>query len=117
MRHPTAERLEATVFGWLPEAEAREIRAHAGECPTCGKALRRDEDVHRRLSLLRAAEPRLEVAEGVLARIDDPARPKLARRSVRVAILVAALALAGVLVVGNGPVRRTVKRVSAAVIP
>lgn len=115
MSHPSGEQLEAAVFGWVPEAEAREIRAHATTCPTCGLILHQNEDIQRQLSLLRAAEPRVEIAQRVLGRLEQVARPRLSRRPVRLAVVAAALVLAGVVIASNGKLRRTMRRVRASV--
>jgi hypothetical protein len=114
--HPSAKQLEAAAFGWLPDAEARQIRAHAADCPTCGPALQQDEGVRRRLRLLRAVEPRVEVAERVLGRLEQVARPGVSRRPVGYAVVVAALLLAGVVIASNGKIRQTIRRVRASMI-
>lgn len=116
MSHPSAGQLEATVFGWLPEAEAREIRAHAANCPKCESALRQEENVRRRLGLLRANEPRIEVSERVVEQLRQSARRRPLLRSARLAVVALALVAAGLLVASNGNLRRTVRRLGAIVI-
>ena len=116
MRHPSAGQLEASVFGWLPEAEAREIRAHAANCAKCESALRQEEDVQRRLGLLRANEPRIEVAERVVDRLRQTERRKPLLRSARLAGVALALVAAGLLLASNGNLRRTARRLGASVL-
>jgi hypothetical protein len=70
---------------WLPEAEAREIRAHAANCAKCESALRQKEDVQRRLGLLRTNEPRIKVAERVADRLKQTERRNPLLRSARLA--------------------------------
>jgi anti-sigma factor ChrR (cupin superfamily) len=115
MSHPSVEQLEAAAFGWLPEAQVRQIRAHAADCPTCGQALQQDDDVRRRLSLLREAEPRIDVSERVLARLKEAPRPGRSRRPVGYGVVVGAVLLAGVVIASNGKLRRTLRRLHATV--
>jgi hypothetical protein len=111
--HPSAGQLEATVFGWLPEHEARAIRAHAASCAQCGPAIQREEGVHRRLRLLRTGEPPIEVAQHVLNRLDHVARARTLPRPTRIMVVVLSLVVAGVLVASSSNIRQTVRRLGA----
>jgi anti-sigma factor RsiW len=69
--HPSRAQIEAAVFGQMaPEAAAR-VRAHAAECPTCGPRLAEEEDTRRRLEALKQDQPRVDVVQQVLERIES----------------------------------------------
>jgi anti-sigma factor RsiW len=116
MSHPSADQLEATAFGRLPEAKAQATRAHAASCPRCRAALQQDEVVRQRLELLRAGEPSIDVAEHVLGRLEHVARPRPSLRPARVAVVVLALLVAGVALACNSIIRRTVRRLGGVVL-
>jgi hypothetical protein len=61
--------LDAAAFGRASVAEARAIWAHAAACPECRLLLARDDEVRRRLALLRIDEPRIDVLDQVIQRI------------------------------------------------
>jgi hypothetical protein len=65
--------------------------------------------------LLRGDEPRIDVSARVLDQLQQMTRVKPSRRPVRLAVAALALVAAGLLVAGNGNVRRTVQRVGALV--
>jgi hypothetical protein len=50
------------------------VRAHAAECPTCGPKLATEEETRRRLQMLKQDQPRVDVVQQVLERLDghDP---------------------------------------------
>jgi hypothetical protein len=53
--------------------EVRTIWAHAEHCFACWSLLTRDDEIRRRLALLRETEPRFDVLEQVMRRIDEGA--------------------------------------------
>jgi RNA polymerase sigma-70 factor (ECF subfamily) len=112
----SAGQLEATVYGWLAEAEIREVRAHAARCPKCEAALRKEENVQRQLGLLRADEPTIDVSKRIVDQLAQSVHRRLSLRSARLAVVALALVAAGLLVASNGHLRRTVRRLSAIVI-
>jgi hypothetical protein len=61
--------LDAAAFGRASVAEARAIWAHAAVCPECRSLLTRDDELRRRLALLRIDEPRIDVLDEVIKRI------------------------------------------------
>jgi hypothetical protein len=63
----------------------------------------------------RGDEPRIDVSARVLDQLQQMTRVKPSRRPVRLAVAALALVAAGLLVAGNGNVRRTVQRVGALV--
>ena len=115
MSHPSAGQLEAAAFGWLSEAEAQQIRAHAASCPQCGPAVREEETVRRRLGLLRGGEPRIEVAQRVLEQLGRMPLKRRVVRPGRLAMVAMLLVAAGLLVASNGHLRRTMKRFGAMI--
>jgi hypothetical protein len=109
MSHPSAELLEASAFGWLPEAEAERIHVHGASCLVCGQALRNDEFVQRRLAFLWTAEPRTDVSARLRDRLEQAAQAERRRpivRAVRLALLAVALATAAGLLVASQPAAR-----------
>src|ERR1700716_2366331 len=66
-------RLRAATFGWGTQDEVRTIWAHAEHCLACWSLLTRDDEIRRRLALLRETEPRFDVLEQVMRRIDESA--------------------------------------------
>ena len=66
-------RLRATTLGWGTQDEVRTIWAHAEHCLACWSLLTRDDEIRRRLALLRETEPRFDVLERVMRRIDEGA--------------------------------------------
>ena len=69
--HPSRAQIEAAVFGQLGAEDAAQVRAHAAECPTCGPRLAQEEDTRRRLEVLKQDQPRVDVVQQVLERIDS----------------------------------------------
>src|ERR687885_2599331 len=67
--HPSAERLDAVAYGWLPGPAAPQVRAHAASCPRCGPRLASEEQPHQQLALLRDGEPRVDVVATVLEQL------------------------------------------------
>jgi hypothetical protein len=59
------------AFGSSTEAEARALQRHVERCPACRALLASDEEIRRRLALLRHAEPRIDVLEDVMRQIDS----------------------------------------------
>ena len=55
--HPPADQLEAAAFGRLADDQARVIRVHAVQCPTCSRFLAIDDQVRQCLATLRGREP------------------------------------------------------------
>jgi hypothetical protein len=53
--------------------DVRTIWAHAEHCFACWSLLTRDYEIRRRLALLRETEPRFDVLEQVMRRIDEGA--------------------------------------------
>jgi hypothetical protein len=70
--HPI-EWLGATSFGSAAHDEIRSVLTHAAECLACRSLLARDDEIRRRLALLRKHEPQIDVLEQVMRRIDDEA--------------------------------------------
>jgi anti-sigma factor RsiW len=68
--HPSKAQIEAAVFGRLGAEEAARLRAHAADCPICGPRLAREEDTRRRLEVLKQDQPRVDVVQQVLERIE-----------------------------------------------
>jgi anti-sigma factor RsiW len=112
MSHPPTDLLEAMASGLVSEGEAQFVRAHATGCSRCGSILSHDEQVHRRLALLRESTPRIEVADQVMRRLDEMPRARVWPRLARVALALA-LVLAGVLVANNGGLGRSLRRIAA----
>jgi hypothetical protein len=106
--HPARDQLEGAAFGWLADDETCAIWAHAARCPRCATLLAADDEVRRRLLLLRAEEPRIEVLPDVLRQISAereraPRRAPLARRPfVAALVLAVSLGLAGLLLAPPG---------------
>ena len=61
--------LDAAAFGRASVEEARAIWAHAAACAECRLLLTRDDEVRRRLALLRIDEPRIDVLDQVMQRV------------------------------------------------
>jgi hypothetical protein len=59
------------AFGSSTEAEARALQEHVERCPACRALLASDEEIRRRLALLRHGEPRIDVLEEVMEQIDS----------------------------------------------
>jgi anti-sigma factor RsiW len=72
--HLSRAQIEAAVFGQASPEEAARVRAHAAECPTCGPKLATEEETRRRLQMLKQDQPRVDVVQQVLERLDghDP---------------------------------------------
>ena len=68
--HPL-QQLEALAYGWLAEPEASAVRAHVAGCPSCQALVADAEAVRQRLALLQQGEPKIDVLEQVLRRIDS----------------------------------------------
>jgi hypothetical protein len=87
--HPSAEQLEAAAFGWLSEAEAEPIRAHARGCKTCAPRLALEEETRRQLTLLHRLAPRVSAVDAVLSRLERETRSGglLRRPAPRLAVL------------------------------
>ena len=68
--HPR-QQLEALAYGWLAEPEASVVRAHVAGCPSCQALVADAEAVRERLALLQQGEPRIDVLEQVLRRIES----------------------------------------------
>lgn len=68
--HPL-EQLEALAYGWLSEREAGAVQAHLAGCPSCQALVADAEAVRERLALLHRGEPRIDVLEQVLRRIES----------------------------------------------
>jgi hypothetical protein len=66
--HPTAQQLEGLVFRRLDEDEARRVASHARDCPACRARVERDVRLRRRLQLLRADEPRVDIVDAIVRR-------------------------------------------------
>jgi hypothetical protein len=64
-------RLGATTFGWGTQDEVRTMWVHAARCLPCWSLLTRDDEIRRRLALLRTREPRFDVLEQVMQRIHE----------------------------------------------
>jgi hypothetical protein len=64
-------RLDAVAFGWAAEDDVRARWAHATGCRACGSLLTRDDEIHRRLALLRDDEPRIDVLKQVMQQIEE----------------------------------------------
>jgi hypothetical protein len=98
-RHPSPQELEAAALGWLPDAGA--VRAHAARCPRCRSLLADEEELLRLLATSRRHEPRVDVVDQVLARIErlDQARAAPFRRSVLGLIAASFVFLVAVLLV------------------
>jgi anti-sigma factor RsiW len=59
------------AFGSSTEAEARALQGHIERCPACQALLASDEEIRRRLALLRHGEPRIDVLEDVMRQINS----------------------------------------------
>jgi anti-sigma factor RsiW len=70
--HPSRSEIEAAVFGQLDPQDAARVRAHAAECPTCGPRLAQEEDTLARLQVLKHDQPKVDVVQQVLERIESP---------------------------------------------
>jgi anti-sigma factor RsiW len=66
--HPTQHELEGLAFGLLGADEMRAVGAHARDCPACRARVERDVRLRRRLRLLRADQPPVDVVPEVLRR-------------------------------------------------
>lgn len=71
--HPSRSQIEAAVFGQLGEEDAARVRAHAAECPTCGPRLAQEQDTLARLQVLKQDQPKVDVVQQVLDRLDGQA--------------------------------------------
>jgi predicted anti-sigma-YlaC factor YlaD len=65
--------LEAHSPGSITVYEVRIMTGHAARCPACRALLASDEEIRRRLALLRVGEPRIDVLGQVMQRIDEEA--------------------------------------------
>jgi hypothetical protein len=63
--------LQAHTSSSTTEDDVRIISAHAARCGTCRSLLASDEEIHRRLALLRVGEPRIDVLERVMQRVNE----------------------------------------------
>jgi hypothetical protein len=61
---------QAAALGWTTPQEARAIMVHVAQCLACRALLERDEEIRRRLALLRDREPSIDVLQQVMERID-----------------------------------------------
>ena len=68
--HPSRAQIEDAVCGRVSAEEAARVRAHAAECPTCGPRLAREEEIRRNLEVLKQDQPRVDVVQQVLERIE-----------------------------------------------
>ena len=68
--HPSRAQIEAAVFGQMGAEEAARVRAHAAACSTCGPRLAQEEETRRRLEVLKQDQPRVDVVQQVLERIE-----------------------------------------------
>jgi anti-sigma factor RsiW len=116
MSHPTEELLEATVRGSLPAGEAQVIRSHVASCRGCRSILEQDQDVRGRLALLSDGTPRMDVTDYVMSRLEKAEPPRTWRRWVACVGLALTVLVAGVLVVSNGNLRRTVRRLGSVAL-
>ena len=75
---PSNVELAALVDGELVEARARALRAHAGTCVSCRKAIARFEqlttDLRESFPAILRADSKAAFADAVLARLDEPRR-------------------------------------------
>ena len=65
--------LEAQSRAGMTEGDVRILAAHASGCVVCRSLLDSNEEIRRRLALLRIGEPRIDVLRQVLQRIDEEA--------------------------------------------
>jgi anti-sigma factor RsiW len=63
--------IEAHSAGPIAVDDVQIISAHAARCPACRSLLAEDEEIRRRLALLRVGEPRIDVLGQVMQRIID----------------------------------------------
>jgi hypothetical protein len=61
---------QAAALDWTKQYEARAIMVHAAQCFACRSLLEHDEEIRRRLALLRDHEPAIDVLQQVMQRID-----------------------------------------------
>jgi hypothetical protein len=72
MMHPVRE-MDTVSFASAAAEDVRRIWAHAARCQPCRALLLRDDELRRRLALLRECEPRIDVLERVMQQIDADA--------------------------------------------
>ena len=70
--HPIRH-IEAVTSGRAAAKDVRRVWAHAARCPACRELLLRDEELRRRLALLREDEPRIDVLAQVMRQIEADA--------------------------------------------
>jgi hypothetical protein len=61
---------ERAAVGWTTEQEARAVREHVDRCAACRSLLASDDEIRRRLALLRAGEPPIDVLAQVMQQVD-----------------------------------------------
>jgi hypothetical protein len=64
---------EGAAIGSLTEADARALREHISGCAACRSLLASDDELRRRLALLREGEPPIDVLAQVMQQVElDP---------------------------------------------
>ena len=69
-RHPL-ELLEGLAYGWLTEPEAAAVQAHVESCQSCHALLVDAAAIREQLAVLALDEPRIDVLQQVLRRIES----------------------------------------------
>lgn len=74
----------AAVLDWTKQHEARAVTVHAAQCLACRSLLEHDEEIRRRLALLRDHEPAIDVLQQVMQRIDTEGQNEGTQRSLHI---------------------------------